>query len=140
MQQKLYVLAALGVVMNTQAIRRPSPAINYVNVQVYDDDDDDEPMALNVDINKMEKAMTNSHVDLIVSDFDAPHKHHHHPKKDQEAMAQKKAMNENEDPDLEDKHVMVQQRSNGKDFDSDFDAKVLDEYTARSQGGNSNKE
>jgi hypothetical protein len=42
-------------------------------------------MALNVDINKMEKAMTNSHVDLIVSDFDGPHHHHkglHHHKVD----------------------------------------------------------
>ena len=51
-----------------------------MNSQILDDDDD-EPVNLNVDMNQMVKAMSEHHVDLIVSDFDGA-SHHHHKKKD----------------------------------------------------------
>jgi len=99
-----------------------------MNVQAYDDEDY-EPMALDLDMDKMEKAMSNSHVDLIVSDFDhAPkkghhHKHHHTENAEEQTQVQQK----------------IQHKESSNDDGSDFDTKVLDAYTARNAGGNSDK-
>jgi hypothetical protein len=97
-----------------------------MNVQAYDDEDY-EPMALDMDMDKMEKAMSNSHVDLIVSDFDHAPKHHHKHHKTENAEEQTQVQQK------------IQHRESSNDDGSDFDTKVLDAYTARNAGGNSDK-
>ena len=96
MKQNLYVLMALGVVMNSGAIKQRSKQYfgDAANNFVQEDDDDDEPVNLNVDMNQMVKAMSEHHVDLIVSDFDgAPSKHHKHHKA-KETKEQKESNND----------------------------------------------
>ena len=120
--------------MNGQAIKTQSPAqyrlYEQINLQANDDDEDDEPMAeLNVDFNKMEKAITNTHVDLIVSDFDhAPSQSHHHSDK-----------HHKHHHNQEKENVDIQSKSSVNDDSSDFDTKVLEAYTNRNTGANSDK-
>lgn len=106
--------------MNSQAIKQSKNYHDFVNIQVFDEDDDDEPVNLNVDMNQMVKDMSVNHVDLIVSDFDGGSHHHHHKNKQEQSNDEQS----------------VQVVSATKDFDSD----VLNEYTSRSAGHNSNAE
>lgn len=89
---------------------------NFQNNQF--DDDDDEPVNLNVDMNQMVKAMSEHHVDLIVSDFDGASHHHHHKSKSNE---QRKEESNDEQS--------VQVVSATKDFNFGDD----NEFTSRSE-------